>query len=103
MGWRRGAWDLRAAWVRREPDYAGSRPEPVSLTLARFPPKGRAAWSVAWSTAEARHPWRAQRVEADQAWAEGGRWKLEQRLRVPWTPAGIAGDLFYQLALAAEL
>jgi hypothetical protein len=61
-----------------------------------------AIWTVAWSAADARRPGRAQRVDLRQSWLGGkGLW-IEQKLRLPWTPDGIAGDLAYHISVAAE-
>jgi hypothetical protein len=77
---------------------------PLEAVLARFPARRRTGpgWSCAWSAADARRPGRAQRVELRQSWPAGGGLKVEQKLRVPWTPAGIAEGFGYQLGLEAE-
>lgn len=101
--WSPGVWRAAAALSRRAPDYAGSRPMPLDLSLARGPGGVRGAmWMIAWSTADARRPGRAQRVDLRQNWPGGKGLRIEQRLRVPWTPDGIAGDLAYHISMAAE-
>jgi len=76
---------------------------PLELSLA----KGRlggwsASWTAAWSTADVRRPGREQRLDLRQSWPGGTGLRIEQKLRLPWTPEGIAGDLAYQLGIAAE-
>jgi hypothetical protein len=102
--WRQGYWRATAALSRRAPDYAGSRPMPLDLSLSRGP-QGRspgAIWSVAWSAADIRRPDRAQRLDLRQSWQGGKGLRIEQKLRLPWTPDGIAGDLAYHISAAAE-
>jgi len=102
--WRQGFWRATAALSSRAPDYAGSRPMPLDLSLTRGP-QGRwqgSTWTVAWSAADARRPGQAQRADLRQSWPGGKGLRVEQKLRVPWTPDGITGEMAYQISLAAE-
>ena len=102
--WHRGAWRATAELSRRGSDYAGSRPMPLELSLARGTVGGweGSTWKAAWSTADVRRPDREQRLDLRQSWPGGTGLRIEQRVRLPWTPDGIAGDLAYQLGMAAE-
>jgi hypothetical protein len=78
------------------------------LTLACRPAARRAAekigpaWTLAWSAADARRPARAQRLVLSQSWPGANGIRVEQRLRVPWTAAGIGNGLAYRIGLEAE-
>jgi hypothetical protein len=103
--WRNGPWGASASLSRRGSDYAGSRPMPLELSLARAPARRQRgpSWSLAWSAADARRPGRAQRIDLRQSWPAGNGMRVEQKLRLPWTPDGVARDLAYQLGLEAGL
>jgi hypothetical protein len=104
LEWREGPWMAQAAWARRASGYAGGRPMPLDFSLSRRAVAGRSGpdWSLGWSAADARRPWRAHRVDARQDWPGGNGIRVRQRLRLPWTGTGLGRELAYQLALEAE-
>ncbi len=100
LEWQGRAWNLRTACSGRWEGYSGTRPRPISLACAH---RNRASEaSLEWSTGDFCRPTRYQRVEVRQGWPAGNGLRVEQRLRVPWTPGGMAGEFAYQLALSAE-
>lgn len=103
LEWRHALWRAGAALGRREAAYAGTRPMPLDLALSRIPPRQTAAeFTAAWSAADARRPLGSQRIDLRQSWPGGKGIRVEQRLRLPWTPRGLGGDFLCQLTVKAE-
>jgi hypothetical protein len=76
---------------------------PLDLALSRIPPRQTAAeFTAAWSAADARRPLGSQRIDLRQSWPGGKGIRVEQRLRLPWTPRGLGGDFLCQLTVKAE-
>ena len=97
VAWSSGSWSSRASFLWRGGDYSGDRPAPLSLDCRH------GSWSARLYTGDIRDPGSYLRAEARQAWKAGGRLKVEQEIRLPWTREGLAADMGYQLRLEAAL
>ncbi|MDB5106493.1 MAG: hypothetical protein JWP91_4182 [Fibrobacteres bacterium] len=102
LAWRSGPWRAKAALSRQGGN--GVRPAPLNLEVSHGATGFDAAsWTLGALTGDIRHPGRYLRGELRQAWKAGGKVRVGQELRLPWTPEGLAGDLGYQLRLEAAL
>jgi hypothetical protein len=107
LGWSRGPWTAKASFTWKGGDYSGSRPAPLTLEWSRR--EGGAdgersgSWSARLYTGDIRNPGSYLRAEARQTWKAGGRLKVEQEIRLPWTREGLAADMGYQLRLETAL
>ena len=99
--WRRGGWKAKCAFTWKGDGYAGSRPVPFSLEGAEYGRRG--AFSAALLTGDIRNPGSYLRADLRQVWEAGERVRVEQEIRLPWTPEGLAADMGYQLRLEAAL
>ncbi|GEM_PF-3105353 len=60
-------------------------------------------WTAGLLTGDIRKPWRYLRADLRQEWAVGRKVRVQQEIRLPWNPEGLAADMGYQLRLEGEL
>ncbi|MDB5050922.1 MAG: hypothetical protein JWO30_3993 [Fibrobacteres bacterium] len=100
LSWRRGLWRVNAAFTWKGAGYSGSRPAPLNLTWERT---GMAPFAAEILTGDVGNPGSYLRLDVRQGWRLESRVKVEQTLRLPWTPEGMASDMGYQLRLETTL
>lgn len=112
VSWSRGPWVAKASFTWKGGDYSGDRSAPAGLEWRHRADgggsggnaEGRAgSWSLRLYTGDIRNPGSYLRAEARQVWKPGGRLKVEQEIRLPWTREGLAADMGYQLRLETAL
>ena len=100
LAWKRDAWvaALMGSW--RGGGYSGLQPAPLSLSLGKT---GVYPWGAAILTGDILPPGSYLRLDLNQGWWAEKRVRVGHTLRLPWSRAGMASDMGYQLRLDAAL